>query len=139
MRIDFCHADCAEHVPLSTQSSMRHPYWKGKPARQRGNAFDVVAVFMRNQNTAEMFGLQTESCEAGNRFATGKPAIHHYNGGTGLHHQCVAFAATAEKGKTHLWNLFYCGLFFQILEQRIENPHGFLAIQIGAFLDGHVG
>ena len=134
MGIDLVHTDFRERGTLRTQGAVRQPDGNSELTRQTGNPADMVAVFVCDENAAQLFGLQPETGQTGECFTEGESAIQQQRAGTRLYYQRIAFAATAQKRKTH-----HCDLLLQVLEQHIQHAYSFLGLRIATLTYRHNG
>ena len=102
MRIDLGDGEFGERRVLRAQGAVGQPYRKVEFARQPGNAGDVIAMFVRDHDAVQLFGLQTKPRQTRYCFAQRKTAIEQDTGLTNLHNEGITLAAATEKGEPHL-------------------------------------
>ena len=86
---------------LAAQCAVGEPNRQVEFARQTRHAATVVAVLMRDDNTAQLFGRYVQTRQTQEGVFQSKTAIHQHACRAGCDQQRVAFAAAAQRGKLH--------------------------------------
>ena len=102
MRIDFPDVgNAGKSIRLSAQRAMGEPDRQVVFARQPRHAADVVAVLMGDDYAAQLLGRHTQTRQTHQRVLQSKAAVHQHLRLAGRNQQRVAFAAAAQRRKTH--------------------------------------
>src|SRR3990167_2796807 len=109
VRID--QADVGVRVELALEggeSSRGHPHRHAEAARATGDAAAMIAVFVGDEDGAELVGAAVMAFEAQRGFARRESAVEHQQGATAFDQRGIAAAAAAENAEPQPGALSLC-------------------------------
>jgi hypothetical protein len=89
-------------------SSSGHPHRHAEATRATGNAAAMIAVFVGDEDGAEIVGVAVMAFEAHRGFARRESAVEHQQGATAFDQRGIAAAAAAEDAEPQSGALSLC-------------------------------
>ena len=126
--------DTGKGFRLAAQRAVGEPDRQIEFMCQPRHAVDVIAMLMRDDNAAQLFGRHIQARQPREGVLQAEAAVHQYQRPANCDQQRVALAAAAQRGKLHEAN---CTLFVDVLVNRFKYLSGCFVIRVILVGDGY--